>query len=664
MAPGTGTPDYAASSIRERSTCHRGVHISARLPVAVLCIPLLLAGCTTQPLAPETPASPKPGYSAPESTSEAVDSPAATAAIHAARSGDVAPPASVIHPSKPPDPGEIDGLDDSSRQPPESGPATMAADEGDAWERIRNGMNLQYPEKKQVKRAIDWYRKNPAYLDRLAQRARPYLAHIVREVEKHELPMEFALLPVVESAFRERAYSSAGAAGLWQFMPSTGKRYGLKQNWWYDGRRDVVESTRAALDYLTSLMQEFNDDPLLAIAAYNWGEGNVRRAISRNRARGKPTDVWSLRLPRETRTHVYRFVAISRIIEEPDRYGVVLQPIPDQVYFRPVALDGQVELAFAAKLAGISTREIRRLNPGFKRSATAPGGPHRLQLPTDAAQRFTATLARLPTDRDRRWIRHAVVPGDTLGAIATRYGTSVKALKDTNGLASDRIFAGTHLTIPVALGLRGVALADSPAPEHRSVPGTDDTFEPEGPATTIHHVRNGDNLWLIARRHAVDIEQLAAWNDLSVESILMPGQQLTVHHGGSRPLPAALLRTSPQENARANAVHVVQYGDTLSEIAVRRGTTVLALTELNRIEEDAILLPGQELRLNPAAYADLDSGPQRIRYRVKHGDSLWAISRQFGVSVASLRRWNQLSVNDLLFPGRELFVHLSDSPTS
>ena len=333
--------------------------------------------------------------------------------------------------------------------------------------------------------------------------------------------------------------------------------------------------------------------------------------------------------------------------------SVALRPIPDEVYFRPVALDGQVDLAFAANLAGVTVRELRRLNPGFKRSATAPGGPHRLQLPVDAAERYTATLARLPADRNKRWTRHAVVPGDTLGAIATRYGTSVKALKDTNGLASDRIFADTHLTIPVALGLREVALADATARGRRSVT--------EGPATTTHRVRRGDSLWLIARRHGVDFKQLAAWNGLSVESVLVPGQRLTVHRGRSGTVPAAL-RTIPPKSSRATTVHVVQYGDTLSEIAVRHGTTVLALTELNRIEEDAVLLPGQKLHLIPFAYADPDGEPQRIRYRVKRGDSLWEISRQFGVSIASLRRWNRLSTSDLLMPGRELFVHLPDAP--
>ena len=653
MTPGTGAPDYVASSIRIHSTFPRGSRICARLPAALLSIPLVLAGCASQTRAPDAPdpTPAKTGYSASEPVAK---DPEPSSIVETARSGGVAPPASDIRPPEPPGPAAIAMLDDGPSGLPEPRSEQETASDGNAWDRIRDGMDLQYPDKKQVRRSIEWYRRNQEYLHRVTQRARPYLAYIVREVEKRELPMEFALLPVVESAFRERAYSHAGASGLWQFMPSTGRRYGLKQNWWYDGRRDVVESTRAALDYLTRLMQEFGDDPLLAVAAYNWGEGNVRRSMSRNRARGKPTDVWSLRLPRETRTHVYRFVAISEIVAEPERYGVALRSISDKVYFRPVALDGQVELAFAANLAGVTVRELRRLNPGFKRSATAPGGPHRLQLPVDAAERFTATLAQLPTDRNKRWTRHAVVRGDTLGAIAIRYGTSVKALKDTNGLTSDRIFSGTHLTIPVALGLREEALADATARGRRSVA--------EGPATTIHRVRSGDSLWLIARRHGVGVKQLAAWNGLSVKSVLMPGQRLTVHRERSGPVPAAL-RTNPPKSSHAKTFHVVQYGDTLSEIAERHGTTVLALTEFNRIEEDAVIVPGQKLRLVPAAYADPDGEPQRILYRVKRGDSLWEISRQFGVSIASLRRWNRLSRNELLMPGRELFVHTSGTPT-
>ena len=460
--------------------------------------------------------------------------------------------------------------------------------ERDAWARIRDAMDLPLADDKRVRRAIAWYQNNPDYMHRLTRRARPYLAYIVREIEKREMPMEFALLPVVESAFRVRAYSRVGASGLWQFMPSTGKRYGLEQNWWYDGRRDVVEATRAALDYLTELLEEFDDDPLLAAAAYNWGEGNLRRARARNRARGKPTDVWSLRLPRETQVHVARLLAIAEIVERPEDYGVVLQPIPGRVQFRQAPLDRQVNLAFAAHLAGITLDELRRLNPGFRRAATAPGGPHRLQLPTDAVERFTANLAALSTGQDRRWARHVIVRGDTLGAIARRYGTSVNALKDTNGLSSDRIIAGHDLMIPVALGNR-----DEPRTTTATVLARAEGAAGEDPRKTIHLVRSGDSLWRIAARHGVEVRELAAWNGLTTETVLQPGQKL---------------------------------------------------------------------RLIPTAYMYPEPGRERIRYRVKRGDSLWEISRQFGVSVASLRRWNRLSRNELLMPGRELFVHPTSAP--
>ena len=658
MAPGTGTPDYVASPIRILLTCSRMSGVCVRLPAALLSISVLLAGCSAQPRVQDTHASATTGQSA--SGPSATD-PGPPSIVDDNRVRGAATPDSAHRPPEPSDATAVDTSGDGPTRLPEPPPVQEVAGDRDAWDRIRGGMKLQYAKRKQVERAIDWYRRNQAYIDRLTRRARPYLAYIAREVEKRELPMEFALLPVVESAFRERAYSPAGASGLWQFISSTGRRYGLEQNWWYDGRRDIVESTRAALDYLTDLMQEFKDDPLLSVAAYNWGEGNVRRAMSRNRARGKPTDVWSLRLPRETRVHVYRFAAISKIVAQPERYGVVLESIPDDVYFQPVPLDGQIELAFAARLAGITAGELGRLNPGFKRSATAPGGPHHLQLPSGAAERFAANLAQLSTKRNMRWVRHAVVRGDTLGAIAVRYGTSVRALMDTNGLASDRILAGTYLTIPVVRGISGGALFGAVTPAHSSVPEIGSTGEGVS-ATTIHPVRNGDTLWLIAHRHGVDVEQLAAWNGLTVESILRPGQRLSVHGGRSGPAHGTT-GAHPSMMSHVNRFHVVQYGDTLSEIAVRHGTTVLALTEFNRIDEDAVLQPGQMLRLVPAAYASRKGERQPIRYRVKRGDSLWEISQQFGVSVASLRRWNRLSGNEPLMPGRELYLFLSDTPT-
>ena len=578
MAPGTGTPDCAASSISINSTHGQGTRASVRLSLALVSISLVLGGCTTQPPAPDAFANANPEGASPRTTANVPGHPPTSEAAWSGRG----PPLFRDGLPVPLDPAVLGMVD----TPPERLRGTHLDDDAtsgrDTWARIREQMDVPLADDRRVSRAIAWYRSNPDYIQRLTRRARPYLAHIVREVEKRDLPMEFALLPVVESAFRVRAYSRVGASGLWQFMPSTGRRYGLEQNWWYDGRRDVVESTRAALDYLTQLLKEFGDDPLLAAAAYNWGEGNLRRSLARNRARGKSTEVWSLRLPRETQAHVSRLVAIAEIVERPEKYGVVLEPVPDLVHFRQVPIDGQVNLAFAARLAGITLDEIRRLNPGFRRAATAPGGPHRLQLPTDAIERFTANLSELSEERKTRWARHVIVRGDTLGAIARRYGTSVRALRDTNGLSSDRIIAGSHLMIPVALGIRDASR--STASDRTAVDGT---------SKTIHLVRSGDSLWRIADRHGVDVRQLAAWNDLPIETVLHPGQKL---------------------------------------------------------------------RLIPAAYAHPESGRERIRYRVKRGDSLWEISRQFGVSVASLRRWNRLSGNETLMPGRELFVHPAPVP--
>ena len=497
---------------------------------------------------------------------------------------------------------------DSSQALPETRPDEGPARYGDAWARIRAGLPVSAPHwaHPRVVREIAWYRKHRGYLHRTAQQARPYLAYIAREVERRGLPLEFALLPIVESGFQPFARSSVGASGLWQFMPATGKIYGLKQNWWYDGRRDVVASTRAALDYLSMLSQDFDGDWLLAVAAYNWGEGNVKRAAARNRAQGKPTDVWSLRVPRETRTTVSRLLAVSAIVADPDRHGVVLAPIPDHVPFEPVELYAQIDLHVATDLAGITLDEIYKFNPGLnpRARATPPGGPHRLHLPRHAVERFRAGLAKTPAGRRVRWTRHDVVRGDTLGAIADRYRTSVAALKRFNRLASDRIIAGSHLMVPVSTPASG-----EPRPgETARVPRPPRVEAPDA-AASIHIVRTGEGLWRIARRHGVDIGQLAVWNGLSMSAVLHPGQRLTIRHrhpGGPRagrpaaPPPAEPARTP----RRLGAVHVVERGDTLFGIARRHGTTVHRLAELNRIGVGAVLHPGQRLRVAPAASAD------------------------------------------------------------
>ena len=226
--------------------------------------------------------------------------------------------------------------------------------------------------------------------------------HVVTEVEARGMPLEFALLPVVESAYEPFAYSVSRAAGLWQFIPGTGVRFGLKQDWWYDGRRDVIESTRAALDYLQALHDQFDGDWLLAIAAYNVGEAWVQRAIDYNRAHGRPTDFWHLKLPAETRAYVPKLLAMKRLMAEPERYGLEFAAIPNEPYFAVIDTGSQIDLKVAAQLAGTSYDELVALNPGFNRWATDPDGPHRMLVPIDNADAFEAALQTLaPEERVR-----------------------------------------------------------------------------------------------------------------------------------------------------------------------------------------------------------------------------------------------------------------------
>ena len=559
MTPVSGTPDYVASMIR--------FHSRRRLPRgAPVCLTLLLSSFV---LAGCTPGQPFVRNDGTGSTLEGImavqresgflpvignrsPSPAPSATLSASGAGQKevsrGSGAGQSLPRRrnlamlPPDP-RPDTVKISPAPWPAEIPATARSD---AWTRIRGRLSTPYRTHPRVVREIGWYRKHQKHLHHTVQRARPYLAYIVREVERRGLPAEFTLLPIVESAFRPFAKSSAGASGLWQFIPSTGKVYGLKQNWWYDGRRDVVASTRAALDYLSKLSEDFEGDWLLGLAAYNWGEGNIRRAVEWNRARGKPADIWSLKLPGETRIHLARLLGIAAIVADPDRYGVVLEPIPDRIPFEPVELHDQIDLQTAANLAGITLDELHMLNPGFRRWATGPDGPHRLQLPRHAVQRFRTRLAETSAGErqsTRGWVRYEIVRGDTLGAIASRYRTSVAVLMKFNRLSSDLIHTGRHLMVPVSIRrIDGSRLgetmqarigryAEAPVPGARA-PGESAPGEsaPEERGRIIRYrVEQGDSLWGISRQFGVTVADLREWNRLSRGKPLMPGRELDVH---------------------------------------------------------------------------------------------------------------------------------------
>ncbi len=461
------------------------------------------------------------------------------------------------------------------------------------WVRIRDGLGLPEPDNARVELQLNWYARHPEYLDRAFARSEPFLHFIQQEVEARHMPSEIALLPVVESAFRPFAYSHGRAAGLWQFIPSTGRRFGLKQNWWYDGRRDVYASTRAALDYLNQLNNDFNGDWLLALAAYNSGEGTVLAAQARNRRLGRPTDFWHLGLPRETRAYVPKLLALGELIAHPKRYGITLPPIPDKPFLAVVQIRSQIDLARAAQLSGLSLDEIYRLNPGFNRWATAPGGPHRLLLPKDDAAAFLGKLAELPPHERVSWTRHRIRPGESLSVIARRYHTTVAVLRRINKLRGNRIRAGHHLLIPVAseslaryrlsAGQRRLALRRVSRSGRKEV----------------HVVRPGDTLWQIARNFGVSLRALARWNGLAPGDVLPLGRKLVIWKRGLARQVAYTMPAGPP--TALGVVQIVRYtvrrGDSLARISQRFNVTIGQVCEWNSISSGALLHPGQHLTL-------------------------------------------------------------------
>ena len=469
----------------------------------------------------------------------------------------------------------------------------------DLWEELRDGFDLSGYEHPRVDAQLNWYMKNQRYLNRVTARALPYLYYILREIQDRGMPAEIALLPVVESAFQPFAFSSGRAAGIWQFIPATGKRYGLKQNWWYDGRRDVYASTKAALDYLQYLHRLFKGDWLLALAAYNSGEGTVSRAMKRASREGKPINFWALDLPRETRDYVPKLLAISALVAEPDYYNVKLSPIPYVPYFRKVATEGQIDLAKAAELADISIEELYRLNPAFNRWATPPKGPHYLLVPVENASLFRQKLAEYKPDERIRWKRHIVKKNESLHIIAKNNDTSVDILKRINKLDSTDVNSGKSLVIPVApKGLtRYLASLDK---KHL------DSNITSNPRQKINHtVASGDSLWGISQEYNVSMSKLAQWNHMDQDDVLIAGKKLVIWTNDGlqdNDLMDALIPTTfaepPERSVTRRVKYRVRSGDSLATISQRFKVSVPQLLSWNdNIQQDKFLRPGQPITL-------------------------------------------------------------------
>ena len=453
----------------------------------------------------------------------------------------------------------------------------------DLFDRLRDGFVLDEVQEPAVEQQLAWLVRNQEYLDRVFQRAQRYLYHIVCEVEARGMPLEFALLPVVESAYEPFAYSPSRAAGLWQFIPGTGDRFGLKQNWWFDGRRDVVESTRAALDYLQILHDQFNGDWLLAIAAYNVGEAGVQRAIDRNVANGLPTDFWHLRLPAETRAYVPKLLAMKRLMAEPERYGLAFSAIPNEPYFAVINTTSQIDLKVAAQLAGSTYEEIVALNPGYNRWATDPSGPHRLLVPIDRADTLEAALATVPDEDRVRYVVHTVTRHETLPGIAKQYGTSIAVVAKLNDISGKKVSVGQSLKIPQDSGV----LPDKVllAAQRVDRPSTDMGGRRH---QIVHRVRRGETLRAIARRHGTSVETLARINGLGANERLVAGQRLVIK--------TTIRRSRGESGVSGRRVqYTVRAGDTLSSISRQYQASVQQLKTWNGINKKHQIRAGQRL---------------------------------------------------------------------
>ena len=403
----------------------------------------------------------------------------------------------------------------------------------DVWERMRQGFQLQdgLGVNPRIEQQRLWFASNPSYLESAGERGSLYIHYIVERLEERNMPLELALLPVIESSYNPMAYSRSHAVGLWQFIPSTGRYFNLRQTRFYDGRRDITASTTAAMDYLTKLHDMFNGDWLLALAAYNAGEGTVSRAIERNEKLGLPTDYWNLPLPAETQAYVPKLLALSQVVLAPEAYGVNLNPIANEPYFEVVEINQRMDLSKVAAVANIDEDELFQLNPAFKQRTTIDG-PQHLLVPTSKAQLLTTSLSTMKPEEliSKRSLKpvfegadspalaaakrnYRVKRGDNLTSIAKANRVDVKDLQRWNNLTGKNLKAGQTLV-----------MQDT---RKRSTGRTTTVLAANTKKQTQYKVKQGDSLYMVAKRFNVEMQHLKRWNP-RVGQALKPGQMLTV----------------------------------------------------------------------------------------------------------------------------------------
>jgi membrane-bound lytic murein transglycosylase D len=467
----------------------------------------LFASCASQPTGPESTAS------SAATPRVQVDSP-----VLGFRE---APPDPRIALSRPLDANRLppfEGVREEVGKPQELARVDRTVRQDDLWQRIRDGFSMPDLAGPLVAEKTAWYVARPEYLKRVFERSRRYLFHIVEEIEKRGLPTELALLPMVESSFNPMAYSRAHASGLWQFISGTGKRYELTQNWWYDGRRDIVASTAAALGYLNDVYQ-MHGDWHLALASYNWGENAVARALEKNRVANLPLDYSSLTMPLETRQYVPKLQALKNILANPAAFGIELEPIPNQIYFTTVTKMRDIDVRLAAKLAEMTVEEFIALNPGFSRPVIRAELTPRIVLPADRVEIFHENLTKYDDKSLVSWQTYQPKKGDTLDAIAKKFGVGLAQLKEVNGIAPRVRAMPALMVVPTGSPLGGA----------RDLGRLPIMYAPpiavSGPRSFAHTVKAGETLPAIASRYRVSVEDLRRWNKIGR---LSAGQKLTI----------------------------------------------------------------------------------------------------------------------------------------
>jgi membrane-bound lytic murein transglycosylase D len=464
------------------------------------------------------------------------------------------------------------------------------------WDRMLSLYALPDYSNERIDRELNWYLSHPDYIARIQDRAAPYMHLILDEIEAKNLPGELALLPVVESAFIPEAYSRSDASGLWQFIPSTGRLFGLEQNSWYDGRRDVFASTKAAANFLQGLGDTFDGDWCLALASYNYGKGNIRKAINRNVYDGLPTNYWALDLPKETMDYVPRLLAVAKLFANADRYGIRLQNIPNKRYCEVVNVGSQIDLDKAAQLANTPLHHFLKLNPGFKKESTAPEGPHRLLVPIQHVSAFKTALARLPYEervdqrrRDQELLAEKIRQNELMAK---------KMREEEDRLEEQRrhevIVARSELARKSALSqakheAQRAAKAKSTgyfkgAPVQQASAVKSKSASPQ----QVYTVKKGDTFFNISKRFAVSRSDIANWNKISPNSNVKLGQKLKI-------------KGSVQQVASASASKLVHYsvkkGDSLNQLSRKFGVSVNDLRKSNPGVGNKGIRPGQSLKV-------------------------------------------------------------------